>query len=166
MLNKINRILFICVALLFVTSLLSCGNNKTACNYHISTLLEAQKDEALQPFENTIGYMFNTDTMDYLIPSYELAVKGEIKHKLNNSVKIFSRKALYQKETQEVLFDDMQDGKYIMLICDTLNKIYSYKQQEILAGAKEVVVKVVFYPYKFETNPDTVFTSNKWIQKK
>ncbi len=130
------------------------------------TLEEPASKAPVIPSVDVIGYVFEADTLNYSIDSYEAAVRGELSANNQSGVKKFLKKTEYETVSGQLTFRSLDAGTFILMVCDTLNKIYAFKQVDILEGIDQVVVKLTFYPYLFESNPDTTVLSNKWIEKK
>ena len=154
------------IAILFCVAFFSCSKVTTHCDYYVVTLEETASGTPTIPLADVIGYVFDADTLNYSVESYDAAARGELIRRDRAGIKTFLKKTEYETVSGQLTFRSLNAGTFILMVCDTLNEIYAFKQVDILEGIDKVIVNLTFYPYKFESDPDTMVLSNTWIEKK
>lgn len=154
------------ILILFAAASLGCDKLSYECSLDVYTNTEAEKGGTAYQLKDVVGYLYYGDTLDYKIDSYDQAVSGIVSTTINNDKRAYDLKASFVEDSYMLKFEDLNQPVAFVVVCDTLNHIYSFKQQDLAKGIGSITVVLTTYPWQFIEVPDTTIIVNKWKQLK
>lgn len=151
---------------IIIAAFSGCDKLSYECSLDVYTNTEADKGGTVYQLKNVVGYLYYGDTLDYKIDSYDQAISGFVTTTVNNDKRKYDLKATFIEEGYLLKFEDLNQPVAFIVVCDTQNQIYSFKQQEIAKGIASITVVLTTYPWQFVEVPDTTILVNKWKQLK
>lgn len=151
------------VALLLLLTLCNCAKApQTLCNYSVAVLERESEKVPYQPYTDVVLFAFFADTLNYHVSSYKEARSGKITNYNTQQQKSYDRAALL-KDTVFIAHQ-ITSSPVMLVFCDTVNKIYAYKQNQILAGLDSVFVRLEIEPAQVVEGK--TIKKNGWVIKR
>ena len=152
-------------AIIFISAIFSCSNPDFSCDYKIITATNAIETEDTIFTKDVISYGFYIDTALIKINSYEDAARGVVTMVSDGKEVKYDIKGIWNSVTNESVLENISQERVTIVICDPTTKSYAYKEGEAARGLNEVVVSLLFMPWK--VTPETLtYTQSNWIISK
>ena len=137
--NKFARYLPALLALL----LTGCDQNYTMdCDFVVVPYLQSDKNGRETIAEDIIGYYFYAGTSDYEVASYEQAMAGVLLSKKGLPEKVADGKAIVSGNDGSLRFNHLTQAKAVLVLCDTREKIYCWREAVMEPGIPEVFTRL------------------------
>lgn len=159
---------YCCIFLAFILVFgVSCDKVTLECDYYIYTKTQETEESQIVPSADVMGFAFYTNTLTHRFESYEEAVSGRISSIVEGGQqKAYDVQAIYDAEDNKLVFESLTQKSVVLVVCDTRNSIYSYRQIDLVKGIGELVITLTTYPWRFIEKPDAVIKVNQWYQQK
>ncbi len=150
----------------FVFSACTKVSDKT--NIYVKSMQVLEKDALEVKNVNTVGYIFVADTTFYAVNTYAQAFGGEIVSKESGEKLQSLMKGAYNSETNMLEFVEIGDRNLLTVVCDTVTKVFYYRNIETKEGLENlyVTLKMRQYPFVDKKAGDTTVIDRPWIGKK
>ncbi|MFI3315321.1 MAG: hypothetical protein R3Y04_06610 [Rikenellaceae bacterium] len=159
----------IITSIVSLITLYICGCAKFTIDttYNITCTEISDSTEVEIVSSDIIGYGFYADTTYYAPESYTQAAEGKMSGRIVAGEISSDFKAVFDDSTGTISFLNLtKEGLIILVLCDQLNSIYSYRQFEVVASLPEINTSLTFYVNTFAADSSSVVTTQSWIQKK
>ena len=136
------------------------GCHKTDFNleYVVTPYIQDTAKAADRLATGVIGYAFYVDTNSYYAASYEEVAMGMLAAlQEGNPSKSFDMRAV-QGEDGKLRFDPIVRGPVMVTLCDTVHRLYAWRQIPVIADLPQVVVNIRFRPWR----TDTTYVEARW----
>lgn len=131
---------------------------------YLSVKIQPQKSD--QPIETDrfVSYLFAADTLYYSFASYDQALRGEITLDADGSVEEYLLAGDVSLEGSVAVFPEVFPDTYVIVVCDTENKTYYYRNAQTGVGLEQLLLYLTMRPWKFVQQE--VVIEKPWIGKK
>ena len=158
------------LTIIFISTIFSCSNLDFNCDYRIVTHTNALKPTDTTvvdtiPTINAISYGYYIDTALIKINSYEDAEKGIVTMVSNDSEIKYDIKGIWDSDKGECILAGITKEDITIVVCDPTTKSYAYRVGNAAKGLNEVVVSLLFMPWKITPETPT-YNQSKWIVSK
>lgn len=153
--------------LLLISLLLLCscyGNPSTNSCYNIALWEKSADTVKLKKYVDVVTYAFYNDTTKFIFSSYKEAREGQMTNVLTKEKVNYDIKGVTIEPDSVSNISNITASKITVVICDTVNKVYAYRQSPIAAGLDSIFVILEIEPYRVKEGK--VIEKRGWIIKR
>ncbi len=143
------RFKYFIVSIVVALSLGACTKEVSyETNYVLRAVAQGVSGDQYTPMQGVVAYAFDADTMHYGVATYDDALSGVITHKEDASQRITTPTAQsspYMTEEQAGWYNmTLSSPSQMVVVVDTVNKLYAYTQEEIEFNLTSLYVTLSF----------------------
>lgn len=140
-----------------VLALGGCKKVSTDCDYIVEPRLQAEEKGEYRADLHTVSFAFYADTLTYRPASYEEARAGRLSSPAATAAPLdYAVESTWDEKRGVLVLAGLKRSPAVIVACDTVLRLYAWKQNVIPENLGRIVTPVGFLPWKFEDAEDRV----------
>ena len=140
---------------MLLLALAACKKVSTDCDYIVEPRLQAEEKGIFRADTNVIAFVFYADTLAYRPGSYETAQQGRLVSATEPSATLErSVESSWDEERGVLVLAGLKRSPVVVVACDTVRRLYAWKQGVIPEDLARIVTPVNFLPWQFAGTED------------
>ena len=144
----------------------SCQKFTYDCDLHINSRIEPSSGAQSERLDHVVAFAYYGDTLDYRLTGYRQAAEGRVTTSKEDQTRPADIRGEYSSQEGRMVFRNLSQPVIFVVMCDTVNHIYGYYQQNIDKGINDVFVTFTSAPWRFDTDPQATVRIGKWYYSK
>lgn len=134
-----------------------CKKSETSLTYYLTPVLQDEQNGPGEATQLLVGYYFATDSIEWMVDSYDHAVAGVLTRKDGGSETLPSSQQAAFDEQGRLVFGPFMQGPVTVVVAtvdpdddpdDPRMRIYAFRTVEVVENLPELYVTLWFRPWK------------------